>query len=563
MLKILAPLVIFLAHSTSSLAQTDSLTSIKPFAEQPVTVQKAIRPEAHLVNNGLKWSLGQDHVEGALTIDVVLSTLNQFHLYESKTSFRMTPDLESAWNLNVIQKPAVTQFFDPVSKRLVPGYLGQALFRLALTPKNVSSAIQAQLNGIQIVSAFQACSDSVCLFPVNLLINVPISNESTTVVKDSEENASFFSQSHLQSLIAKQLGDSWIAYLILFLTGVLTAFTPCVYPMYPITIGIFSRWSAEKSANPLVLSLLYSLGITTSYSVLGLITASTGSVFGSLTQSPWFLIVIGMILFVSAILFSGLIEFTLPTKLINRVASHNPNSRLGPKSQSFLFGATLGIVASPCVGPVLIAVLGWTSAVIAAKNFNAYFLGFSYLAVFGLGMSFPFLVMSQMILKLKLSPSFGKWTPWIKRIGTVLLVASSLYFLIPGFRFLGLQYSTSTSKHANRIQTYSVYDAPKNVPQLIDFRADWCTACLEIEKNTLDDDSVVKYFSDGHASLVKVDLTVLTSDKEIIAKKYGVLSLPALIFVNKNGEVCKELNTFEPIRPEVLLKKLSSPCMTQ
>ncbi len=404
MLKILA--IMALLAPIAPLTAYGSLSTPKVFSEQPVAVQKAISPEIQLRANDLKWSLDQSQVSGELLVDVVLSTLNKFHLYENKTSFRVPDNLESFWNIDVIERPVPTKFYDPVSKGLVPGYVGQALFRLKLTPKNAAAAKQAQTNGLPLIAAFQACSDTICLFPANLLMNINL-NANAPIQNAQTSERNFFSQSNLESLIQNQLGDSWFAFVILFLAGILTAFTPCVYPMYPITIGIFSRWSTERATNTFILSLLYCLGITLSYAVLGLITAATGAVFGSLTQSPWFLISIGTILFASAILFSGVIEFSLPSKLINAVGSGK--SKLGPKMQSLVFGATLGIVASPCVGPVLIAVLSWTSAIIAAKDVNSYLLGFSYLAIFGLGMSLPFLVMSQMILKMKLSPSFGRW----------------------------------------------------------------------------------------------------------------------------------------------------------
>jgi len=556
MLKTLA-LAVGLGLFSPALAQSAApggLSSPKVYADQPVSVQKAISPEIHLNANHLQWSLDQASVSGSLTLDVVLSTLNKFHLYEARTSFRMPDEVAAFWNLEVIERPVPTKFFDPVSKGLVPGYVGQALFKLKLSPKNAAAAKQAQTHGLSVIAAFQACSESVCLFPANLILTTDLNAHAPATKGDAGEG--FFSQSHLESLVKNQLGGSWLAFAILFLAGVLTAFTPCVYPMYPITIGIFSRWGSEKSSNPLALSALYCLGITLSYAALGLITAATGAVFGSLTQSPWFLIGVGSVLFASAILFSGVVEFTLPTRLINAVGGNQ--SRLGPKTQSLVFGATLGIVASPCVGPVLIAVLSWTSAIIAAKDTNAYLLGFGYLATFGLGMSFPFLVMSQMILKMNKSPSFGRWTPWIKRVGTILLLGSSLYFLVPGFQYLQLQREAeSVATKPSLIKTYTIYDAPKGVPMLIDFRADWCVACLEIEAKTLTDARVVEHFQSGKASLVKVDLTVLDADKEAIAKRYSVLSLPALIFVNARGEVCKEASTFEFIRPATLLEKLA------
>jgi thiol:disulfide interchange protein len=557
MLKIFTFFTLSLAWA-SGFAQapaTASLSAPKVFSEQPVAVQKAISPEIQLHANQLAWSLDQENVHGSLIVDVVLSTLNKFHLYEERTSFSVDHESSEFWQLKVLQKPTPTRFFDPVSKSLVPGYVGQALFRLELTPKNATAAKVAQDHGLAIIASFQACSDTICLFPANLILKVDLNANAPRAAE--KNNESFFSQSRLEGLIQNQLGDSWWAFVILFLAGILTAFTPCVYPMYPITIGIFSRWSTEKATSPLLLSFLYCLGITLSYALLGLITAATGAVFGSLTQSPWFLISIGLILFASAILFSGIVEFSLPTKLINRIAGSN--SKLGPKTQSLVFGATLGIVASPCVGPVLIAVLSWTSAIIAAKDVNSYILGFSYLAIFGLGMSFPFLIMSQMILKMKMSPSFGRWTPWIKRIGTILLLGSSLYFLVPGFKYLRMQQMASqNSSQESLIKTYSYFDAPKGKPMLIDFRADWCVACLEIEAKTLTNPKVVEYFNSEQASLIKVDLTVLTPDNEGIAKKFGVISLPALIFVGSDGEVCQSLSTYEFINADDLMQKLAS-----
>lgn len=569
-LVLIGSLILTSLHTLPAHAQAENgLGQAKPYSEQPVVVQKAVRPEVRLHKNELSWSIDQNQVQGQLVVDLVFTTFNRFHLYENKMNFELVDELNSTWSLDVVQKPSPVKFYDPVSKTLTPGYQGQALFRLELKPKNAIAAQNAQKNSkLHFIVGFQACSDKVCLFPTKLLLEVDLNTtDPNTVSKSSASESSetnllsLFSEQSLKNLITSSLDQSSnLAFLILFLAGVLTAFTPCVYPMYPITIGIFSRWGSEKSTSPVLLGFLYSLGITTSYALLGLITAATGSVFGSITQSPWFLISIGFVLMFSAVLFSGLIEFSLPTKLIDKITK--TNSKFSPKSQSFIFGATLGVVASPCVGPVLIAVLSWTSAIIATQGINAYFIGFSYLSFFGLGMSFPFLVMTLLILKLQVTPSLGKWTPWIKKLGTLLLIASSLYFLIPGFKYLQIQNQGSAIKQkVNLFKTYSIYEAPKKKPWLIDFRADWCVACLEIESKSLTNPQVVTHFKEEKAALIKVDLTVLNDELQTIAKKYGVLSLPSLIFVNSDGTVCEKLNTFEFISGEDLYKKLQDPCM--
>ena len=162
--------------------------------------------------------------------------------------------------------------------------------------------------------------------------------------------------------------------------GLLTCLTPCVYPLIPITLSIFGACGAKSSRQAFLLSLAYVLGIAITYSILGLLAAASGSVFGSLLGNPW---VIGAIC--GCLIFLSIYNLDLLTFSLGQGLSRFANS-LGGKGYrgAFVMGMASGIVAAPCVGPVLLSIL-----VIAAASGSAW-KGGLLLFFYALGFGCPF-----------------------------------------------------------------------------------------------------------------------------------------------------------------------------
>jgi thiol:disulfide interchange protein len=505
--------------------------------ELPSAIKKAVSVGVQLSENQLRSGL-DGRTDGSLDAQIQIETRGDFHVYEDRVKIRL--QTEDAWQLEILSKPKTTPFLDPVTKTVKNGYRGQSIFgvRARLSgplPKPPSE-------GPRLVVGFQACNKEICLLPVNVIVELPLSKNARA--QAAPVDVSWIDRA--TAALQKALGDGELgfeAFLVVLLAGLITAFTPCVYPLYPLTIGVFSRWSGGAKGSALALTLSYSAGLTLSYALLGLVSASTGALFGSLTQTPEFLIGVGALIMLSALAFSGLVEIRLPERLqrfFGGASGPVEAGRVGVKRllQAAFMGSGLGVVAAPCVGPVLVAILAWLSTALAAESSggqNAQLQGFALLCTFGFGMSLPLLVLGHMILRMGLNPRWGKFTPWVKHLGTGLMVAASLFFLVPGLQLL-----RRAPGHLER--NYPVYDLktwPRDAWTVLDFRADWCAACWDLSAETFASDAVSKLFREGDWDLVEVDLTLDNDESRRIADDFDVIGLPTVLLLDPQGRICR------------------------
>jgi thiol:disulfide interchange protein len=188
-----------------------------------------------------------------------------------------------------------------------------------------------------------------------------------------------------------------------------------------------------------------------------------------------------------------------------------------------------------------------------------YLHGFLLLSLFGIGMSTPFMIMGHFVLKMHKKVQLGPYTSIIKNIGTLLFVVASLAFLIPGVRLL----KPTESVIALNYEVFSYENRPKNSWKVLDFRADWCTACLQLERETFSDSKVSELFKNKQWAYVQIDLSTPNPDKEKITRSLNVLSLPSVLFEAPDGKICAShtLNEFEDPNAFVLrLEKAKSDC---
>lgn len=214
----------------------------------------------------------------------------------------------------------------------------------------------------------------------------------------------------------------------LFGAGVLTSLTPCVYPMIPITAGVIAgSAAAEQSRRRTVLmTLTYVMGLALLYALLGLFAGLTGSLFGTVSSSPWARFAIGNLLLLFGLMMLDVIPIAAPARLTAWAA------RIGGGSYGgvFLLGVTSGIVAAPCGAPAFAAVLTWVSTTGSAM------LGFIYLFVFSLGMTALLVAVGLFSGTLARLPRSGRWLLWIKRLAGVIMIGVAQYYFIQMGRVL-------------------------------------------------------------------------------------------------------------------------------
>ena len=226
--------------------------------------------------------------------------------------------------------------------------------------------------------------------------------------------------------IAQMLsGNPALALPALFVGGVLTSLTPCVYPMIPITAAIVGGQSTgDRSASklrPVLLTLTYVVGLAMVYSALGVFAGLTGTLFGSVSTNPWLYFAMANVLLLAGLGMLDVIPIRLPAGITQRAATMGTAGRF---SGAFAMGAMSGLVAAPCSAPVMAGVLTWVTVTKSAG------LGFLYLLTFSLGMSTLLVVVGLSTGTLARLPRAGAWMVTVKKLFAIVMFGVAEYYLI-------------------------------------------------------------------------------------------------------------------------------------
>ncbi len=399
------------------------------------------------------------------------------------------------------------------------------------------------------------------------------------------------------------LTHGWLwAYASVFVGGFLTSLTPCVYPLIPITVSLFgARDDKSNRRRAVALAAAYVGGIGAMYSGLGMFSALAGRAFGSYMASPWVMLPIALLFLAMAASMFGAFELALPSGLQQRLSSVGGKGFGG----AFLMGLVGGLIAAPCTGPVLASVLAYVATT------RSMFLGASLLFTYALGMGVLFFLIAAFAIGL---PKSGAWMEAVKSVFGVVMLVAALYFLrnvVPLLErygqsttlFLGLQVAlilvgvalggVHLSFHATPLQRLrkavgvmalvaGVFGgvswtlAPRAEAQrqlawirgadetlakarelrqsaVLDFYADWCLPCKELELKTFSNPKVAGALQ-GRA-LGKVDCTTDDDPKVAAAKdRFKASTLPTVVLLRPDGSVAHKIDHF--VGPEELLALL-------
>ncbi|MEJ2421392.1 MAG: cytochrome c biogenesis protein CcdA, partial [Acidobacteriota bacterium] len=371
--------------------------------------------------------------------------------------------------------------------------------------------------------------------------------------------------------------DLPLALLLAFLFGVLSSLTPCVYPIIPVTVAyIGSRSEGQRKTHGFVLSLAYVLGLALVYAILGAVSARVGAAFGSLTQNLWVVLFIAALFFVLSLSMFNLFEIRLPSAFTSRVEQTKQKGHGKGLGGAFLIGALSGLVVSPCIGPLILAIL------VVVASTHSVLLGFTYLFVFALGLGVLFLVIGTFSGVLASLPKSGGWMDGIRVIFGALILMAAFYFaglylprtvywiaagLALSFVILFLLFGARKHFFSKPIRVLGILlcvlafigalpflppaggtsggaspegwqtSLPKAVslarregkPLLLDFRADWCAACLDLEKETWTDPGAQKDLD--KVVPVRMDMTVNSAANRALLNRFGVKGLPTVILL--------------------------------
>lgn len=376
--------------------------------------------------------------------------------------------------------------------------------------------------------------------------------------------------------LVKNSNSLWLQLLAVFLLGILMSLTPCIYPMIPITAGILQSYGSKSFAHNLFVSVLYALGIATTFSAFGLISATTGQLFGNLLVNPIFVIFMVLVLGYMALTMLGFVEFYTPSFM------QNNGTNQGKKSifSAFTFGVISGSVASPCLTPGLALLL----TIVAALGNK--FLGFLLLFTAGIGLSVPMIIIGTFSSSLALMPRAGMWMVEIKKLFGFILFAMCIYFLsriLPVELTLalaalfclasGIYYFISVKKNDTKRWKFiknmlgiifvalavvfasqgiqeALYTQPEvqnnwetsldialadakqvNKKIFIDITGEFCSICKAIEKKILNHDDVKKVLEDKFIK-VKIDASKDATTYDLLKDRYKVIGVPTLLAID-------------------------------
>ena len=368
---------------------------------------------------------------------------------------------------------------------------------------------------------------------------------------------------------------------LIFLAGLATSLTPCVYPMIAITVSVFGARQAETRSKAALLSTAFVLGIAALFTPLGVISALTGSAFGGALASPWVVGGLAALFTAMALSMFGLFDLALPSGLQNRLAEAGGFGVRG----AFVLGFVNGLIAAPCTGPVLAVLLTWV-ATTGHVGFGAV-----ALFVYAIGIGVLFWVVGTFAITL---PKSGPWVEWTKSVFGIAMLALAFYYLrgilpyprpdvrdphwlaialglvvggvllgavhlsfragtwIPGFRkaagvtacvagVLGILGYAEALPPGAHIHWTEDFDAGRSValtegrPLLVDFGADWCGACQELERDVLSDPRVVAEARRFVAVRVDLSTDQATEAKWALLKDYNQPGLPLVVLHHSDG----------------------------
>jgi thiol:disulfide interchange protein DsbD len=327
-----------------------------------------------------------------------------------------------------------------------------------------------------------------------------------------------------------------------FILGLAMALTPCVLPMLPIMSSVIFGSKNERHRNvsklrSSMLALSYVLGMAIMYSVAGMITAALGANIQVWLQNPWVLGAFALLLLALAASLFGFYELRLPQALHNKIDRIAGKQEGGSVVGAFMLGAISTLIASPCVTAPLAGVLAFIAQT------GSIPLGGILLFVMALGMGLPLMLFA--IGARGLLPKAGAWMTIVQRIFGVLLIGLAVWVASP--IFTSSKTSSNETMHQlesglvfQRVATSAQLEAvliqakQKRQPVLLDFYADWCVTCKEMELLTFSDEKVKAALSTY--LLIQVDVTKNTVEHQRILKQYALFGPPAILFFDANGE---------------------------
>jgi len=471
----------------------------------------------------------------ARTVEVSFAIAEGYYMYRERFRFALAPGSKAT--LGEPQFPPgirkKDEFFGEVET-----YRGKVSVRLPI--ENADGALQLMVTS-------QGCADvGVCYVPMDSKATIQLAGFSAPPAGAPAAPAPGFTIQISDFEVARlfEAGGPLIVLASFLGFGVLLAFTPCVLPMIPILSGIIVGEGRQLGkVRALLLSLAYVFGMAVTYAAAGVAAAWSGTMLAAALQNAWVLGAFALVFVALALSMFGVYELQLPGFLHHRLHAAHGRLQGGRVASVAAMGALSAVIVSPCVAAPL------AGALLYISQTQDVTLGGSALFAMALGMGIPLMVVG--VSEGALLPRSGPWMVRVKQVFGVLLLAVAVWIVWPMLRPSGggAQFTRidSIAQLEQKLQS-------PGKPVMLDFYADWCVSCKEMEALTFSDERVKPKMAG--MLLLQVDVTANTPEHKALLKRFHLFGPPGIIFFDARGAELKGLRVIGYQSADRFLKTL-------
>jgi thiol:disulfide interchange protein DsbD len=510
-------------------------------------------------------------LENSNEIEIEFHPAKGYYIYQESLKFQVG---SQAGKLDLIKPslPLGIEKFDETFQKKLQVYKQHFMVLLGVKPQAGSP--------MHVEVSLQGCAEAgICYPPMTLSFlltgpgvkaaPIPVVLEGSPAISKSAELSltDLWRERDDVNAISRFLENTSTTYLFLafFVLGLALAFTPCVLPMLPILSSVIFGVQGGKAVSKgraSVLALSYVLGMALVYALAGVLMAALGGSVQRALQSPFALAAFALLLLALSGSLFGLYDLRLPQSWhqhVDRLAGRHQGGNI---FGAFALGGISTLVASPCITAPLAGVLAFIAQT------GSMSLGAGLLFVMALGMGLPLLLIA--VEARILIPSTGIWMVWLQRTLGVLLVATAAWIASPLLQINDVVSPTKTVKGQNVHQvgdlSFMVIQSPAELDAqlvkakeekklvLLDFYADWCISCKEMEVSTFANPEVSKQLK--QFVLLQADVTKNSADNQALLKRFGLFGPPGILIFNLDSQEQKDQRVIGFMPPQRFMERL-------